>query len=730
MPEREQAVTNMLPRRTAPRVHLRLLLASAGLIGLSILAAGARRSPGSMCILPQAPGDSVGITTYCAELIPVPELRTVHGVLELTPAAGPLVAVTVDGHARYEISVRIDGLPEPSSLGPYSAFVAWVTDLSTSNLRRLGRVGNGESTLGIVGRNQFRILVTAESNPDAESRSGRIVLRGTSPSVRLLAHRDLIMAAAPGFGRAGMGGMHAAGGWTMPPMDPSMPVMPGIGALLPDVDPYLPDSSGSDLPEARPSQPIQLEDGDTLRLEAGRVRREIGGHSLTMYAFNGQQPGPLIRVERGATIVVEFHNALDLPSSVHWHGVRLDNRYDGAVGVTQAAVEPGGRFEYRVHFRDEGIYWYHPHVREDIEQDLGLYGNMLAAPTDAKAYGPANREEVITLDDFLLAEDGPVPWGRQAPTHTLMGRFGNIFLTNGEPHYTLHVRSGDVVRFFLTNVANSRIFNVSFGEAAMKIVGGDIGRYEREEWVSSIVLAPAERAIVDVRFGRPGRITLTNRVQSANHMLGTFTPEVDTLGTVIVDTNRSDPDLASSFEQLRTNTDVVADIDRYRPWFDRAPDRRLVLRMDASKLSGALMSTMLVGYAPPIDWNDGMPMMNWLMTGNDIRWTLQDAETLRENTDIDWHFHVGDIVKIEIANPPEAFHPMSHPIHLHGQRFLVVKRNGRPASNLVWKDTVIVPVGETVQIVLDLSNPGRWMLHCHIAEHLGAGMMMTFDVSG
>lgn len=112
-----------------------------------------------------------------------------------------------------------------------------------------------------------------------------------------------------------------------------------------------------------------------------------------MYGFNGEHPGPLIRVDQGATIVVQFQNAIDQPSAVHWHGVRLDNQFDGVPGITQPLVPPGGRFTYRVHFRDAGIYWYHPHHREDIQQDLGLYGSMLVRSPNPNYYGPANREE-------------------------------------------------------------------------------------------------------------------------------------------------------------------------------------------------------------------------------------------------------------------------------------------------------------------------------------------------
>ena len=97
--------------------------------------------------------------------------------------------------------------------------------------------------------------------------------------------------------------------------------------------------------------------------------------------------------------------------------------------------------------------------------------------------------------------------------------------------------------------------------------------------------------------------------------------------------------------------------------------------------------------------------------------------------DIRWRFRTGDVIKLRLYNRPDAFHAMSHPIHIHGQRFLVVARNGEPVANRAWKDTVIVAVGEAVDLLLDLSNPGSWMLHCHVAEHLGSGMMSVFEVN-
>ena len=521
--------------------------------------------------------------------------------------------------------------------------------------------------------------------------------------------------------------------WRMPPMDMSMPMLPGLDNALPPVGPFLAGQGmdASMFPEAVPREVIPLADGDTLDLNATLVRRTINGKTFVMYGYNGQYPGPLIQVQQGATIVVHFTNNIEMPTTVHWHGLRLDNRFDGIPFITQDPVEQGETFTYEVYFRDTGIYWYHPHMREDIQQDLGLYGNMLVDPPEADYYSPVNREEVLVLDDLLMDQHGLIPWGTDAPTHTLMGRFGNVMLANGRTDYRLSVKRGEVVRFFLTNVANSRTFNVTFGGAPIKVVASDISKFEREVRVGSVPIAPAERYVVEVRFDEPGEVALTNSIQAINHFRGEFYPHVDTLGLVHVADEPASPDYAEGFEHLRANEDVQRDIDAYRGYFDKPADKTLELSLKVKNLPLPIMMSMEIDtlYVPPMEWNDAMPMMNWLSTGTQVTWVLREADTGRENMDIHWDFKTGDIVKIRIFNDPKTFHPMNHPIHIHGQRYLVLEMDGVPNPNLVWKDTAIVPVGSTMDVLVDMSNPGDWMLHCHIAEHLHAGMMLSFRVN-
>jgi FtsP/CotA-like multicopper oxidase with cupredoxin domain len=133
-------------------------------------------------------------------------------------------------------------------------------------------------------------------------------------------------------------------------------------------------------------------------------------------------------------------------------------------------------------------------------------------------------------------------------------------------------------------------------------------------------------------------------------------------------------------------------------------------------------------YRPPVEWSGTMPEMDWLATGREIRWKLVEPATGRENMEIDWRFRVGDVVRLRITNDRDVLHAMQHPIHIHGQRFLVLSVNGVPSENLAWKDTFLVPTGATAELLVELSNPGAWMLHCHISEHLETGMMMVFTV--
>lgn len=564
----------------------------------------------------------------------------------------------------------------------------------------------------------------------------------------------------------------------------------------------------ADLSTAQLPASIELADGAQFDLRIAPVTKLFDGKPARMLAYNGSIPGPTLRVRQGTELSVNVVNEGDLETTVHWHGLRLDNRFDGTT-ATQPPIPVGGTFTYRLTFPDPGVYWYHPHIREDYGQEIGLYGNIIVEPRDADYWPPVNRELTITLDDILIEDGSVAPFSRRHPTYTAMGRFGNTLLVNGEPELSLQARHGEVVRFYMTNTANTRVFNVAIRGARMKRVGGDSGRYEREEFVDSVVIAPSERAVVDVLFEQCGPVALEHRTPQRTYPLA----------MIAVNEERAEPSFALQYRELRSNADFGTDRSRIASYVAAEPDKTLALvaEMDMGepelspgasvayvcpmhqdviseapgrcphcgmkliaterepqfvcpmhpevtsaqaercpKCGMKLVPAQLVGasahghhdhdqsaadhsrehegiehaYSPVgIEWEDDMVEMNRMTNPSNMRWKLIDRKTGFEGALIDWRFRVGDRVKIRLVNEMDSDHPMHHPFHIHGAgRVLILSRDGAVEPNLVWKDTVLVPTGQTVDLLLEVTHPGVWMAHCHIAEHHETGMMLTFHV--
>jgi FtsP/CotA-like multicopper oxidase with cupredoxin domain len=673
---------------------------------------------------------------YCVPLV-APAGIGASGSVELSWPGGPFTeSVTGDGTQQWQLRFALQDLPAAMLHGRRAGFVAWAADPTMARVIRLGVVHDGDMDLGPMALDRFLILISAEADTTVRQWRGRVILRGESASNRLRPADNYQFFLGVAGDRSREANPMPMGDHPMPPADSatwrSVPMFPGLEmlpaemALRPAVAPFLP--STADAAPVRPQQVVHLRTGDTLELVAGPVRRFIAGREYTMLGFNGQSPGPLIQVERGAEVAVRLINHLDAPTTVHWHGIRLDSRFDGVPDRDRPAVQPGDSFVYTVKCPDAGIFWYHPHVREDIQQDLGLYGNLFVTSADRTPPPSPARQEFLVLDDLLVGDAGLVPYGRDQPTHAAMGRFGNVMLINGESGWQDTVRGGEVVRYFLTNVASSRTFNLSFGAGSrIKVVASDQGSFRRAVWAESVVIAPAERYVVDVQFPARGTAALVNQVHGIDHLFGRFFGITDTLGRIAVS------GVAPGWPEFgrlggaadSTLLDSLLNAEAGRP-----PDHVLELRVEFTGLPFVSEQLMRLDsiYFNPVEWEGTMPGMNWATTGAQARWILRDPATGRENMDIDWRFRRGQLARIRLIGARNTLHGMQHPIHLHGQRFLVLAVNGKKNDNPVWKDTVLVPAGSSVDILADLSNPGRWMLHCHIAEHLESQMMMSFTV--
>jgi len=482
---------------------------------------------------------------------------------------------------------------------------------------------------------------------------------------------------------------------------------------------------------------VELSNNSTFELSADMMTNTINGENLDMYGYNDQTPGPLIKVKQGDQVTVQFTNNIDFPTTVHWHGLRLDYTSDGVPGITQDPIQPGDSFEYNLKFPDEGIFLYHPHVRTEMQMEKGLYGNILVESGKSLQ---VDYKIPLILDDISIVDGSLEKFDSEMTTKTLMGRFGNTMMINGHVDYSLEVKQGDIARFYLTSTANTRTFDFGIDQHKMKLVGDDASNYEKETIVESVIIAPSERRVIDVLFDTAGEFDIIHNTPEKTYVLG----KVIVIPSSIMDSN-------VDFYKTVENEEIIQEIEPFRKFFSVEPDLELefdltmmmpdgmAMEDDHSEMSDhGNMSTDKHETMPmdkhesklkPIEWEDEMPQMNAMSNDENTNWILRDVKTGKEGFDIDYQANVGDIKKIRLVNSPDSAHPMQHPIHLHGQRFLVLNENGVPNENLAWKDSVLVPTGSTVDILAEFSNPGQWAMHCHILEHAEAGMITEITVN-
>lgn len=489
--------------------------------------------------------------------------------------------------------------------------------------------------------------------------------------------------------------------------------------------------------QATSSSIIDLKDGQSIDLAITPVKKTIAGRVVKMLGYNGSLPGPTLRVPESSEITVNLKNDGDIATTLHAHGVRMDNPFDGVPGVTQEEIAVGESFSYKLKFSDPGVFWYHPHVRTDYTLESGLYANIIVTPKDSAYWSPVNREIPLMLDDIALDDKGMLPFDAKVADHTLMGRFGNVMLVNGETDYKLQAKQGEVVRLYLTNAANTRLFNFTLPGAKMKLVGADVGKYEKETFVDQIMVAPGERRVVDVFFEKSGEYAMKHQTPDKEYALG----------KVSVSSMPASPSYSNEFSVARTNGSVVSELEGLmNTYLSKTPDKSLNLSLDMTSemrkgmpsgmhsmgSGGMAMSDMDMGMGDDgdaLEWEDTMAGMNTQSNSNMMKWKLVDKTSGKVNMDIkDWNFQVGDKVKIRIFNDPQSMHPMQHPIHFHGQRLMVLSTNGVRNENPVWVDTTLVAKGDTVDILLEVTNPGTWVAHCHILEHAESGMMFSYTV--
>lgn len=412
-----------------------------------------------------------------------------------------------------------------------------------------------------------------------------------------------------------------------------------------------------------------------IELEAQIVDMEIVEGQITpVWTYGGTLPGPLIRAKVGDTVIVHFKNSLPDPTTIHWHGLRVPNGMDGVPGVTQPPVESGGEFRYEFTVDDAGTYWYHPHVNSAAQVGWGMYGPIVVEdPDDPEEFGD---DLVLVMSDMSLdVGDGSfLPENAGGSFTDLFGKEGTVVLVNGKIRPSLKVRQGKQQRWRVINASRSRYIPIRLRDHTFTILGGDNGLAERSREAGRVVVTPSERAdLVFTPMHEPGT-TQAFRWIPFNRGFGTVYRRAS-VPMMDIETVMQDPVTPAQIPvELRT--------------------------IEALDLSNAIETELEMTIAPvgndaPIEMGfNGIPY-----------WNMEPLEAKVGET------HIWNLINNSDFN---------HPFHLHGYFFQVLDDERIPE----WKDTVDVPVGETVRIAVNFEGrPGMWMYHCHILDHAEAGMM-------
>ena len=409
-----------------------------------------------------------------------------------------------------------------------------------------------------------------------------------------------------------------------------------------------------------------------------------------IWGYDGRVPGPTIRVRQGDRVARRFVNGLPQPSTVHWHGVRLENSMDGAPELTQPLVQPGAEFLYDFVPPDAGTYWYHAHHRTFEQMARGLYGALVV---EEHAPPEVDRDEVLLLDDWRLASDASIhdsfgalhDWAHA-------GRIGNWVTVNGESAWSREASRYERLRLRLVNAATARIFSLDLKHLEGWVVALDGQPLAAPQAFAPLVLAPGQRVdlIVDVVAGEDAEAFLVSREREEDYALAAF-PVRDMVRSARLPAPASLPP------------------NPVPPLGDLAHARGETLRMEGGAM-GRMRQAVLGGRSTGVRELAAQGKV-WAFNGLA---EMPDAPLFDARR--------GETVRLTMIN--DTVWP--HAMHLHGHHFRVIASDGAAGP---LRDTLLMERDTVVEIAFVADNPGDWLLHCHMPEHSISGMTTWFRVA-
>ncbi len=404
----------------------------------------------------------------------------------------------------------------------------------------------------------------------------------------------------------------------------------------------------------------------------------VPGHATPAWAYGGHAPGLELRGRQGDWLRVRFINHLPQPTTIHWHGIRLPLEMDGVPYVSQLPVLPGEFFDYRFPLHDAGSFWYHPHTASSEQLGRGLVGPLIVDEREPSGF---RHERTLSLKSWHVDKQGAFT-AFSVPREAARGGTPGVLSTvNGQHAPVVDLPAGQVVRLRVLNLDNTLTYrlNLPDGEARIYALDGH-------------PIAP--RPLGKEYWLGPGmRIDLALRVPAAGTQLSL----------------RNGP--------LRLATlRAVAHAGASGDWPPALPANP-VLEPDLQRAETLRFNFEWAGNLST-DVGQGGAYTFWQINGQ--AWDINDKScaerpiaTLKRN---------GHYI-FELRNLSQY----QHPIHLHGMAFKVLSSNRRKIEPW-FTDTFLLGRNETARIALVADNPGVWMFHCHVIDHMETGLMAAIEV--
>jgi FtsP/CotA-like multicopper oxidase with cupredoxin domain len=453
---------------------------------------------------------------------------------------------------------------------------------------------------------------------------------------------------------------------------------------------------GSDQPTESSNPEKEVDGKVVIPIEAKEVHWMYNDELMdNAWTYNGTLPGNEIRVQEGDEVEIQFTNSLPEPSALHLHGLPVANEMDGVPGVTQNAVLPGETFTYELVADTPGTYWYHSHQDGAKQVDKGLYGALIIEPKEQK---DIDIDKVIILDEWSSSmtmsgemdhssmENGSKDGEEMAHAESMEEMY-DTFLINGKAApaiEAIQVKEGDTLtlRFINAGLYTQVISIPGHSYLVTHYDGQEVNEPETLKDVA-LRIAPAERYDIQIKMNNPGAWGISSYAEQNKEKL---------FGNL--------PVTYEGYEgqdvELSTDNGTYFDMTTY------GKNKKNELLDSVTKQYDMLLSTK--------DNNETFLINNKKMPNHEV-----------------FEVEKGDIVKVTITNDTEVDHPM----HLHGQFFQVISKNGIPISGSpIIKDTLNVRPTETYEVIFKADNPGNWMFHCHELHHASSGMVAEVKYKG